>query len=327
MNSKIHYNIYKYFSISLLIFLNLILFSHEQQIKDLELNKTVSNSVFQDDTYEYYKLDLPSNIKKGNILVFTVKESRKGIAEGDEIFSDPDIHISKKHKYPKGKGEAQWYSQRYGNDILSIPSEEVSPGETFYIGMYCEYKCRYELNAYLAEEIEIEIGKINSVTLTQKSTMSYFIKIPNEDYDEFNLVATSPNLKSFKIFMNRNTPSSQNTFKVIPSWTGGYMISVERYSGNYCIDCKYHVLIESQEESDVTVQFYAYFQDTITSVSPGSIIYDTVKNSKKRCFSYDIKNMNFYNEKLLIQTSLFSGSALLYISGNKKIMKKLWNKQ
>ena len=59
MNSKIHYNIYKYFSISLLIFLNLILFSHEQQIKDLELNKTVSNSVFQDDTYEYYKLDLP----------------------------------------------------------------------------------------------------------------------------------------------------------------------------------------------------------------------------------------------------------------------------
>ena len=318
MNSKIHYNIYKYFSISLLIFLNLILFSHEQQIKDLELNKTVSNSVFQDDTYEYYKLDLPSNIKKGNILVFTVKESRKGIAEGDEIFSDPDIHISKKHKYPKGKGEAQWYSQRYGNDILSIPSEEVSPGETFYIGMYCEYKCRYELNAYLAEEIEIEIGKINSVTLTQKSTMSYFIKIPNEDYDEFNLVATSPNLKSFKIFMNRNTPSSQNTFKVIPSWTGGYMISVERYSGNYCIDCKYHVLIESQEESDVTVQFYAYFQDTITSVSPGSIIYDTVKNSKKRCFSYDIKNMNFYNEKLLIQTSLFSGSALLYISGNKK---------
>ena len=258
------------------------------------------------------------------LLVFTVKESRKGISEGDEIFSDPDIHVSKKNKYPKGKKQAEWYSQRYGNDILTIPSEEVNAGEIFYIGMYCEYKCRYELNSYLTEELEIEIGKVNSIFLSQKSSISYYIKIPNENYDEFNLVATSPNLKSFKLYMSKTSPSSQNTIKVIPSWTGGYMISVERYSNDYCIDCKFHVLIESQEEKQVTVQYYAYFQDTITSLASGNIIYDAVKRDKKRCYSYDIKNLNIYNEKILIQTSLFSGSALLYISGDKKdIDKKL----
>jgi len=309
--------------IPILIFFNLISFiSTDDIITNLELNKTVSGSLFEDNSHDFYKLKIPSNIKQGSLLVFTVKESRKGIKEGDEIFSDPDIHVSKKNIYPKNKEQAEWYSQRYGNDILTIPAEEVKPNEIFYIAMFCEFKCRYELNSYLADEVEIEIGKINSIILTQKSSLSYYINIPKDNYEEFNLVATSPNLKSFKIFMSNKSPSSQNTFKVIPSWTGGYMISVERYSNEYCTDCKYHVLIQSQEEKEVNVQFYAYFQDTITSITSGNIIYDAVKKNRKRCYSYDINNLNMYNEKILIQTTLFSGSALLYISGERKDLNK-----
>ena len=305
--------------IQILFFIFLFqLISTDEQIKDLELNKTVTGLMLEENSYEFYKLKLPGNVKKGNLLVFTVKESRKGITEGDELFSDPDIHVSKINKYPKGKSKAEWFSQRYGNDILTIPSEEVKPDEIFYIGMYCEFKCRYELNSYLTEELEIEIGKINSITLKDHSSISYYINIPKENYEEFNLVATSPNLRSFKIFMSKKSPSSQNTIKVIPSWTGGYMFSVERYSNNYCTDCKFHVLIESQEEKDVTIQFYAYFQDTITVISPGSVIYDAVKKDKKRCYSYNTKNLDMSKEKILIHTSLFSGSALLYVSGEKK---------
>ena len=323
INMNFNFNKHNLILIQILIFIYLFQFiSTDDTITDLELDKPITGSIFKDDSYEFYKLKIPNSYKKGNLLVFTVKESRKGISEGDEIFSDPDIHVSKINKYPKGKNQAEWYSQRYGNDILTIPAEEVSAGEIFYIGMYCEYKCRYELNSYLTEELEIEIGKVNSIVLSQKSSISYYIKVPNENYDEFNLVATSPNLKSFKIYMSKKSPSSQNTIKVIPSWTGGYMISVERYSIDYCIDCKYHVLIESQEEKDVTVQFYAYFQDTITSLTSGNVIYDVVKRDKKRCYSYDIRNVNMNNEKILIQTSLFSGSGLLYISGEKKDIDK-----
>ena len=323
MFNKMHFNKYIYNFIQVFIFFHLFqLISTDEKIMTMELNKTITGAMFEDNTYEFYKLKLPSNIKKGSILVFTVKESRKGITEGDEIFSDPDIHVSKVNKYPRGKEKAEWYSQRYGNDILTIPAEEIKSEETFYIGMYCEYKCRYELNSYLTEELEIEIGKISSIVLSKKSFINYFINIPKDNYEEFNLVATSPNLKSFKIFMSKKSPSSQNTFRVIPSWTGGYMISVERYSNQYCTDCKFHVLIEGQEEDDVTVQFYAYFQDTVTSLSSGSIIYDAVKKDKKRCYSYDTKNLDMYREKILIQTSLFSGSALLYISGEKKDIEK-----
>ena len=311
--------------IIILIFLNFIPFIlTNEKITELKLNKTVTGSLLENNSNEYYKLKIPSDIKKGSLLVFTVKESRKGVKEGDELFSDPDIHVSKKNMYPKTKEQAEWFSQRYGNDILTIPSEEVKPGEIFYVAMFCEYKCRYELNSYLAREVEIQLGQIYSISLDQKTSLSYYINIPKDDFEELNLVATSPNLKSFKVFMSKTSPSSQNTFKIIPSWTGGYMISVERYSSDYCTNCKYHVLIQSQEEKEVNIQFYAYFQDTITSISSGSIIYDAVKRDKKRCYAYDMKILNMREEKILIQTSLFSGSALLYISGEKKdIGKKL----
>ena len=323
MYSKIHFNKFKYNYFQIIIFLILIHFiSTDDIITPLELNKTVIGAIYEDNSHDFYKLQIPSDIKPNKLLVFTVKESRKGLREGENIFSDPDILVSKTNKYPKKKDNAQWYSQKYGNDILTIPSDEVKPGEIFYVAMFCEYKCRYELNSYLTEEIEIQIGKVNSVTLPQQSSLSYYVNIPKDNYEEFNLVATSPNLKSFKIFMSKKSPSSHNTFRVIPSWTGGYMISVERYSDDYCTECKYHILIESQEDKDVTIQFYAYFQDTITDVSPGNIIYDAVKKNNKRCYSYDTQNLNLYNEKILIQTTLFSGSALFYISGEKKIIEK-----
>ena len=318
MNSKNILSILQFF-----IFISYISLISSQSI-DLTLNNTITGVINQDNSYKYYKLKIPSSIQKNKLLlVFTVKESQKNSIEGEDLFSDPDIHISKKN-FPKNKDDAQWFSQKYGNDILTIPADEVYGGEEFYISMFCEYKCRYELNSYLAEEVEIEIGKISTVTLSGKSSLSYYINIGNENYDELNLIATSPNLKNFKIFMSKNSPSSQNTFKIIPSWTGGYLISVERYTNEYCINCKYHVLIQSMEDIDVNVQFYAYFQDTVTIVNPGSIIYDVAKKDKKRCYSYDIKklylnnNYNNYKEKLIIQTSLFSGSSLLYISGAKK---------
>ena len=322
MNSKYTLTILQY--LFFLSFISIIL----SQSTDLTLNKTIIDVLYQDDSYNYYKLKLPQNIEKNKfILVFTVKESQQGSKEGDELFSDPDLHISKK-KFPKNRDDSQWYSQKYGNDILTIPAEEVGGGEEFFVTMYCEYKCRYELNSYLAEEVEIEIGKINTVTISQKSSLSYYINIGEQDFEELNLVATSPNLKNFKIFMSKDSPSSQNTFRIIPSWTGGYMISVERYgyTNDYCTNCKYHILIQSMEDTDVTVQFYAYFQDTVTSVIPWSVIYDVTKKDKKRCYSLDIKKLySNTNDKLMIQVSLFSGSAFLYISGAKKDLDKSIN--
>jgi hypothetical protein len=152
--------------------------------KSIALNEKVKGKMDTNESREFYELKLPKEIEPGSLLVFTVKESRKGIKEGDEIFSDPDIYVSKSNKYPKNREEAEWYSERYGNDILTIPSYAVDKEEVFYICMYCQYKCRYELYSYLAKEANAEIGKYYSIRLTKQSSISYSLYVPENKNKE-----------------------------------------------------------------------------------------------------------------------------------------------
>ena len=270
----------------------------------------------QNESREYFELKLPDKIKKDSFLIFTVKESRRGVKEGDELFSDPDIYVSKSNQFPSNREEASWYSERYGNDILTIPSYEVESNEIFYVCMYCQYKCRYELNSYLAQEIPIQVGKYYDVTLSRKAAMSYSLYVPsNNKGEELNVVANNPSLKNFRIYMAKEMPSSQNTFQIIPSWAGGYVISVSKYNRDYCTDCVYHILFQTEEE-DVKISFTAYFQSTLSKISAGNVVNDVVKAGSKRCYYFDTSiKKNLYDSKLILNLNLFSGNTLLHING------------
>ena len=308
-----------FFSILIICLISQSLSDNQKVQKSIELEQKIKGKMDENDSREYYILKLPNNIPKDSLLVFTVKESRKGVKEGEELFSDPDIYVSKSTKYPSNREEAEWYSERYGNDILTIPSYAVEKEETFYICMYCQYKCRYELYSYLSKEAPAELGKYYTLTLTRKSSISYALYIPqNEKKEELNVITNNPTLKNFRVFMAKNSPSSQNTFQVIPSWTGGYVISISRYNKDYCTDCTYHLLFQTEEEK-VNIQFTAYFQSTLTKITSGNPINDAVKAGSKRCYYFDTSNTdNLYNSKLIINTNLYSGSLLLYISGWKE---------
>ena len=163
------------------IFIFLLLISlclSSKELKSLTLEQKVKGKMDENDSREYYELKLPKDIKRGSLLVFTVKESRKGVREGEELFSDPDIYVSKTNKYPSNREDASWYSERYGNDILTIPSYAVEPEEVFYICMYCQYKCRYELNSYISKEAPAEVGKYYDITLSNKASISYALYVP-----------------------------------------------------------------------------------------------------------------------------------------------------
>ena len=306
----------KIFIVLLICLISLTLSDDKKVSKSIELGEKIKGKMDQNESREYYELKLPTSIKPGNLLVFTVKESRKGVREGDELFSDPDIYVSKTTRFPSNREESEWYSERYGNDILTIPSYAVDKGETFYICMYCQYKCRYELYSYLSKEAPAEIGKYYSIVLTRKSTISYSLYVPeNLNKEELNVVANNPSLKNFRIFMAKESPSSQNTFQIIPSWTGGYVISVSKHNKNYCTDCTYHILFQTEEEK-IDIQFTAYFQSTLTKINSGSPINDAVKAGSKRCYYFDTSNTdNLYKSKLVINTNLFSGSLMLKVNG------------
>ena len=309
----------KLFSFLLICLFSFSLSDNSKVIKKLELKTKVKGKMDQNESREYFELKLPKDIPPASLLVFTVKESRKGVREGDELFSDPDIYVSKTMKYPSNREEAEWYSERYGNDILTIPSYAVDKEETFYICMYCQYKCRYELYSYLSREAPAEIGKYYSITLTKKSSISYALYVPeNKDREELNVVANNPTLKNFRIYMAKDSPSSQNTFQIIPSWTNGYVISVTKYNKEYCTDCTYHILFQTEEES-IDIQFTAYFQSTLTKLTAGNPINDVVKGGSRRCYVFDTSYVsNRYKSQLIISTNLFSGSVILNLGGWKK---------
>ena len=300
----------------LFILISLSLSGNIKELKTLTLEQKVKGKMDENDSREYYELKLPKDIQRGSLLVFTVKESRKGVREGEEIFSDPDIYISKTNKFPSNREEASWYSERYGNDILTIPSYAVESEEVFYVCMYCQYKCRYELNSYISKEAPAEVGKYYDITLSNKASISYALYVPKNPLEEdLNVIAHNPSLKNFRIFMAKESPSSQNTYTIMPSWEGGYSISVSKYNKDYCTDCYYHILFQTEEEN-VKISFTAYFQSTLSKINAGNIINDVVRASSKRCYYFDtsLKN-NLFDAKLILNINLFSGNVLLNING------------
>lgn len=290
--------------------------NNSKKLESLKLNTPTHSKISVDDSYNFYELELPEEVAKDKILIFTVKQSFKNIKINEEIFSDPNIYISKSNKYPSNREEADWYSEQYGNDILTIPKYALDKNEKFYIGLYCERKCNYELNAYLSNEVEIELGRIYYIKIPKKSSQSYFIKIePNLNYEELNVVANCPSMKSFKIFMSKDSPSSQNTFKVIPSWEGGYTINIDKKNENFCKNCNYHILLQTQNE-DVEIQLNAYIQNYLTNIKMSKPVYDTVKKEGKRCYKFRLNEEDINNkEQIVIQTNMYSGLIYLHISG------------
>ena len=310
----------------LIIIINIISFkcdNSNQKIEILKLNDPIYDKLTNDDSLNYYQLRISEKVEKDNILIFTVKQSFKDIKINDELFSDPNIYISKSYPYPSNKEEADWYSDQYGNDILSIPNHALGKDEMFYIGLHCPKKCNYELKAYLSNEIELELGRIYYIKIPKKSTQSYFIKI-NQDikYEELNVIANCPTLKSYKIFMSRDSPSSQNSFKVNPSWGGGYSINIDKKNDNFCKNCTYHILLETQND-DVQIQLNIYGKNHLTNIKMSKPIFDAVKKDSNRCYRFPVSEEDINNkEQIIIQTTLYSGLIYLYITGFNKEQEK-----
>ena len=86
----------------------------------MTLGKEVEGEINVDDGVEYYQLQIPSSHSKASFLLFTVHQNDKDIKDGDEIFSDPDVYVSKTNQFPSSPKNSEWYSERYGSDILSI---------------------------------------------------------------------------------------------------------------------------------------------------------------------------------------------------------------
>ena len=314
-------SLYKF--ILLLILFNFI--NLQESSTKLNLDEIVSGKLEKDGSLDYYILNLPDYIPENNLLVFTAEENKVSLNKEEEIFSDPDIYISKK-KFAPNKEQSDWYSERFGNDIITISYEELKLIDKLYISLFCEKKCKYNLKAYLTKEIEFKLGVINSIRLSKHNSINYYLKINRDKFNLLKIVAYSPSKKHFHLLMTKGdvTPSTQNTIKAIPFFFGGYMINIEKSSPYFCKNCTYHILFQTEEDNS-KINFYAFYQDTFTLINSGQTLFDSIEYNSKRCYYYDLKGNYFLdnnNLNIIVQMTLFGGEAYLHFSGYNKIIYK-----
>ena len=322
-------NIFCFSFIFLLFSCFIIKINSEDNISKLKLNELFPGKIDIDNSFNFYELLIPEILPNNELLVFTVNEDKLEVNNDEELFSDPDIYISKT-SFTKGKEESDWYSEKYGNDIVSISTKELTGINTLYISLFCERKCKYNLKSYFTKELELKLGTINSIKLSKHNSIHYFLKISQDNFTQLKIVAYSPTKSHFHFLMTKETKelSTQNSIKAIPFYFGGYMINIDKESNDYCNDCIYHILFQTEDDT-TKIKFYAFFQDTFTLIESGQTLVDSLSQNLNRCYYYDIKqnyHLRYSNDdRIIIQITLFGGEAYLHISGFNKIIYKNLN--
>ena len=321
---NLNFNKYIVFIIIYLSFISLI---STQSIDPIKIGQVIKGSIPLDEGHKYYKLTIPRN-ESGRVLIISTHEDSTTNQDMKDSFSDPDVYISKKNKYPSSRQSSEWFSEQYGSDILSIPSESVEENDIFYIGMYCELRCKYFLKVETVIETEAKLNEYYFLKLKPKETMNYKIKIKNS-FEKLKVMSFSLTGGKYKMFMSRNSPSSINTYKVIPSWERGYVIIIQKDSIEYCTNCEYHVIIHNEKDEEKgeanSILFYAGTEDNNFKhdLEPFNKIYDTMDENSRVCFNFNITEKEKKEEKLIIDIVVYSGYAVLLIEGWKS--KNIYN--
>ena len=316
----------------IILYLHFILLSLSlsDKIIPISLGETIKGEFPLDESHRYYSLTIPKEASK-NLLIIKTHEDSAIKSDMKDAFSDPDFYISKKNKYPSSRRSSEWFSEQYGSDIMSIPSEAVNENDVFYIGMYCQFKCRYFLKIEIGKESEINLGEYYNIKLKPYETMNYKIKI-KQDFEKLKVLSYSFTNGKFRIFMNKNSPSSANTYKVIPCWDTGYAIIIKRSNiEQYCTNCEYHIIVSNGENEDSNkindIYLLVSTEEKYESRNLNKLypIFDALEMDSKTCFNFNITQNQKLYEKLIIDLVVYSGEATLLIEGwkNKNINNKI----
>ena len=297
------------------LFINLIIISSffcHNIIKNITLEQEIKGKLSLDESHAYYLLNIPKDISK-KVLVITTHQENDDSNDNDD-FSDPDFYISKINKYPSSRLSSEWYSQRYGPDIITISPESVHGGDIFYIGIYCQFKCRYYLNTYVTHEIEIKEGTGYITNIKPKETGN--LKLHVDQFDELKIIIYFRQRGKIKVLMSKDMPTTQNSFNVIPSWVYGYSIIVKKDTPEYCSNCDYHIFLKNEGKYTINnLYIFPIIQTDRFTLRPHLPLYDTMEKNTKRCYDYPITKAEKEKEKFIVQMTVYSGKIDLVFEG------------
>ena len=282
-----------------------------QEIKTLNL-ETEKLASLNSKEHSYYEITIPSNITaKSKFLLITLIPNTE-LDRLDNIFSDPNIYISKKEKYPNEKN-AEWKSEKYGDDIISIHSDNIIPNDKFYINVYCQSKCNYKIKALLKDKYSIEENTFYSIVLNKGEAIK--IEFTSRyDYNKFSLSCIGEEMIPFRIYLSNKNPSSSNTFSSFPIYTNGYRFIIKKGDKNYYTNSKYEILIENKGTENLSIKLYLNYDSEEETLKEYQSIFDSSEKFSSQCYNYKINEENKNND-LIISIMIFSGYGKIRIGG------------
>ena len=292
-----------------------------QEIKELELEREKTGSLNSKEN-AYYSIKIPSNITSNTKYLLLSLSPNSDLDKSDNIFSDPNIYISKKEKYPNPQN-SEWKSEIYGDDIISIGSENINPNDIFYININCESKCNYKLNIYLQDKYNIKENIFYSIILNEGES----IKIEftsRENYKELFLSCIGLEMIPFRIYLNQKNPSSSNTYSSFPIYTNGYRFIIKEGDENYFTNSKYEILIENKGETSLNLKLYLNYDREEETLKEFQSIYDSAEKYFSQCYNFKISD-DYKNKDLIISIMLFSGNGIIQIGGYNSIKEMKYN--
>ena len=288
-----------------------------QTIKEIT-ESTPKQSSLAAGTGAYYYFEVPDNSTDYYLMVKVTPNS--DLDAFDNIFSDPNLYISTTNKFPSNHHNAEWYSQRFGDEIITIDNKYVKPKTMFYIGVFCELKCNYILSAKLYKNYVMRENIIYGVSLKPDET----IRVKFTTKEQFNELAVSCiglSMEPFRMYLAKENPSSANTLKPFPIYSNGYRISVIKGTADYATNSTYELLIVNQGKQN-ELRLWLKYDNNEIPIKQMDSIFETAKKYSNVCFKYPMTNQD---RTLIISFSLFSGSGYIQIGGWNSIANLTYN--
>ena len=110
----------------------------------IRINDTLEGEILEKGSYAYYSTSIPTDIGPNTFFLIIQVTS----IHSETSYNEPIFVISKSEKFPTFTNSD--YQSLNGNGIITIPSNEVSSFKRFYIGVYCEEKCKFKIKVHLA---------------------------------------------------------------------------------------------------------------------------------------------------------------------------------
>ncbi|CAD8088806.1 unnamed protein product [Paramecium primaurelia] len=282
----------------------------------LELGQTYNDAIIPwqgEQNYKYYQIDIKNAIKNKDLIIVVKQQSTIG---------NPDIYISSLDQKPnKNYSEFQCNSQ--GMDICVIPEPE---NKTYYLAVYCEDYCRYNLKVVYQEElimsnsddlefkfnntswteiIRININQLKQYPIKQNQNLEVSIQVKNVEILQ----------ESFQSYMNlgmqRPTPQKCN-FKGQDTFLGIQKFKINDVKANQT----YTLLIEAQSGAIMYIKTRTYGSTKFINV--GESIEDVIQEND---YAFYVLNVTadqelFYLGKLILNIQLisFKGYTEMYVN-------------